>query len=414
MTSSNRKRDSDKPKTAAKIRLAKGEHSIDRVTPRQLPDGTWVIDWRVRLHDGQLVRKRTQAPKKGILLTRAKETANNLLQAGNQHWDLNKEMVDYLDKNTAERIQESNKLKELSKRRYMAGLELLKDKFKGYGIYDAMSFETVEKTLQTIAKESPGSATTCRTILSKYVAPPLMKSGLIKSNYARDVDLNLAPRDNQDRRTLTESEWDKVLKHLLTRDTTPLLIPTKHKNIRESTRNKHARVVRLTILQAMTGMRISEANKLQWKHIEDTEDGMLINVPASITKGKKGHEKPRCIPILRADVEEYFRTHRGPDDDFVVGSPSTTSKPWDATNADDVIPHLYAQIAKETGVELLAELRSHSWRSTLHGVFADTIELSDRAAMFGHTKETAAQAYMDRNNAQTVLKTIRKAKANYA
>lgn len=403
----------EKPKTAAKTRLAKGEHSIDRVTPRPYGDG-WVLDWSVRLHDGKLIRKRTQAPKKGILRKRAKETAENLLQAGNRHWDLNKEMVDYLNNKTAKQIRESNKLKELSKKRYLAALELLKDKFNGYSIYDAMSFDTVEETLQAIAKEHPGSATTCRTILSKYVAPPLMKSEIIKSNYARDVDLNLAPHEKQDRRTLTESEWDKVIKHLLIRDTTPLLIPTKHKNIRESTRNKHARVVRLTILQAMTGMRIAEANKLQWKHIEDTADGMLINVPASITKGKMGHEKPRCIPILRTDVEEYFRSRRGPDDDFVVGSPSTTSKPWDATNADDVIPYLYEQIAKETGVELLAELRSHSWRSTLHGVFADTIELSDRAGMFGHTKETAAKAYMDRNNAQTVLKTVRKAKANYA
>src|SRR5699024_7645055 len=105
-------------------------------------------------------------------------------------------------------------------------------------------------------------------------------------------------------------EWDAVIKHLLTRDTEPLLTPTKHKNIRQSTKNIHARIVRLTLLQAVSGLRIAEANQLQWKHIIDGDDGMLINASADIVKGRKGKERGRYIPILRADVAEYLRTHR--------------------------------------------------------------------------------------------------------
>lgn len=112
---------------------------------------------------------------------------------------------------------------------------------------------------------------------------------------------------------------------------------------------------------------------------------MLIDASADIVKGRKGKEKGRFIPILRADIAEYLRQHRGAPEEYVVGSPTDTLKPWDSTNADDKIPELYKQIADETGVAILANLRSHSWRATLHGVFSDTIDPATRAAIFGHT-----------------------------
>lgn len=398
----------EKPKTAAKTRLERGENSIDRVTPRQLPDGTWVIDWRVRLHNGKLVRKRTQAPKKGLLLKRAKKISATLLKTSGTRWEIDKPITDYLANDVARRIENAPMLKDLSKRRYLAALEILKVKFDGLSIYDAMGFEEVEKALMEISAEHPGSAHACRTILSKYTAPPLMAAKIIDANHAKSVALSRKrPDKQQQRRTLTKPEWDAVIKHLLTRDTEPLLTPTKHKNIRQSTKNKHARAVRLMLLQAITGLRISEANSVQWKHLTMRDNGRLvIDAQRDIVKGRLGKEKGRLIPILRQDVADYLLQHRGDPEEYIVGSPADTFKPWDSTNADDSVPHLYRQVAEATGVKILADLRSHSWRSTLHAVFSDTIPLSRRAEMFGHTEAVAKDAYHDRANVDALLRDV--------
>ncbi|MFZ2291197.1 tyrosine-type recombinase/integrase [Corynebacterium casei] len=399
-------------KTAAKTRLTPGEHSIDRTNPRP-HNGGYVLDWSIRLNDGKLVRKRTQGATKSAVRARAKETAKNLLQAGGQHWTLNKPMNDYLTTETAQRIQDSTRLKDLSKRRYTAALELLKTHLKGYNISDAMTFDVMEKTLKAIAKEAPGSVSTARTVLSSYTADQLVRAGVITANPIRGVNLDIAPPKPKKpgRQTLTKPEWGAVIKHLLTRDTTTLLTPTKHKNIRQSTRNIHARAVRLTLLQSITGLRISEANKLQWKHIINTDDGMLINASAEIVKGRKGKEKGRYIPILREDVADYLEQHRGAPEEYVVGSPVTTARPWDATNADDKVPALYSQVAEATGVEILKDLRSHSWRATLHGVFSDTIDPATRAAIFGHTQAVAEEYYTDRNNIESLMRQVKQAYA---
>ncbi|MFG6304604.1 hypothetical protein ACGLFO_14840 [Corynebacterium hesseae] len=399
-------------KTAAKTRLTPGEHSIDRVNPRP-HNGGYVLDWSIRLNDGKLVRKRTQGATKSAVRARAKETAKNLLQAGSQHWTLNKPINDYLATETAQRIKESEKLKDLSKRRYTAALELLKPHLKGYNISDAMTFDVMEKTLKAIAKEAPGNVSSARTVLSSYTADQLVRAGVITANPIRGVNLDIASSKpkKSGRRTLTKPEWDAVVKHLLTRDTTILLTPTKHKNIRQSTKNIHARIVRLTLLQSITGLRISEANKLQWKHVINGDDGMFINASADIVKGRKGKEKGRYIPILRADVADYLEQNRGAPEEYVVGSPTDTLKPWDATNADDKVPELYQQIADETGVAILANLRSHSWRATLHGVYADVIDARTRADIFGHTEQVADEYYNDRNNIESLMRQVKHAYA---
>ena len=53
---------------------------------------------------------------------------------------------------------------------------------------------------------------------------------------------------------------------------------------------------------------------------------------------------------------------------------------------------------------LLADLRSHSWRATLHGVYADKINPTTRAAIIGHTEQVADEYYTDRENIEAVLR----------
>ena len=402
-----------KPKTAAKTKLEPGTHSIDRAHPRELPDGTIALDWSVRLHNGRLLRKRTKGPKKSIVRARARQTAKELLETPGGNWKPSAPIIDYIDQAVIPRIEKTEKLKDNSRRRHLATIALVKPHLKGFSIWDATTRGVLEQTLQRVAKAKPGSVDNARTVLSKWVVDALVTEGVIKDNpiFKRTLDLPLPPQRPAERRTLTEAEWDTVIQHLLTRDTTALLVPSKHKNLRQSTKNKHSRIVRLTLLQSVTGMRISEATLIKWKNVIDTPDGIIIDVPA--VKGKKGTEKKRRTPIFRDDVTDYLRKHRGEPEEFVAASPADALKRWDPTNADDCVPPLYAQIAEVTGVEILKDLRSHSWRATLHGVYADVIDPLTLAKYFGHTQKIADEYYDDLENTEAVLKAVKGIKSGY-
>ena len=77
------------------------------------------------------------------------------------------------------------------------------------------------------------------------------------------------------------------------------------------------------------------------------------------------------------------------------------------------MPPLYAQTAEATGVEILKDLRSHSWRATLHGVYADVIDPLTLAKYFGHTQKIADEYYDDLENTEAVLKAVKGIKSGY-
>lgn len=395
--------------TAAKTKLLPGTHSIDRVHPRKTDKGDYVLDWSVRTHAGKLLRRRSQGKTKGEVRARAREKAADLLTTSGGAWAPSSPITDYIDRVVQPSIENASTLKGLSRSRYLASLKLVRQELAGYSIHDGTRFRVLEKSLQTIAQKKRGSVSSARTVLSKYLVTQLIRDGLLDGNPLKGVSIDLGDTEKkspQGRRTLTETEWNTVVKHLLVRDVEPLLPPSKHKNIRKSTRAIHGRAVRMTLLQAVTGLRISEANAVRWKHVIEHEDRLLIDATKDIVKGRQGKEKGRLIPILREDVADYLRTHRGNDDHYVIGSPSTTAKPWTATNADDVVPQLYRQVAEATSVALLADLRSHSWRATLHGIYADKINPAARAAIFGHTEQVADEYYTDRANIESILRSI--------
>lgn len=393
--------------TAAKTRLLPGTHSIDRAHPRKADKGGYILDWSVRTHAGKLLRRRSQGKTKGEVRARAREKAADLLATSGGAWAPSSPIATYIDQVVQPSIENANTLKELSRNRYLASLKLVRQELSGYSIHDGTRFRVLERALQTIAQRKRGSASSARTVLSKYLVTQLIRDGLLDGNPLKGVSIDLGDVEKKSpkgRRTLTETEWNTVIKHLLARDVKPLLMPTKHKNIRQSTRAVHARAVRMTLLQAVTGLRISEANAVQWRHIIESDGRLLVDATQDIVKGRKGKEKGRYIPILREDVADYLRTHREDDDHFVIGSPTTTAKPWTATNADDVVPELYRQVAATTGVTLLTTLRSHSWRSTLNGVYSDKLPATTRAAIFGHTEEINNEYYSDRANIDAVLR----------
>lgn len=399
--------------TTAKTRIEPGHTSIDRATPRKTKTG-YQLDWSVRLHDGRIIQRRSKAKTKGEVRARARRKADELLSTTSTEWTPRTPMNVYIEKVTRPKIEESSQLKDLSKRRYLASLNLVAAELKGYSVFDAMQFRVLERTLQAIARTHPGSVSSARTILSTYIADALVRGGVISGNPIRGARLDIRAQGNAGeggRRTLTNGEYDAVVQHLLARDVSGPLIEPKKGGARQSTMNAHARITRLTLLQAVTGLRISEANRLRWKHVEDDGENVIINATRDIVKGRQGKEKGRYIPILRADVTDYLRQHREDDERYVVGSPTTTAKPWDATNADDKVPELYRQIADETGVTILVDLRSHSWRATLHGVYADVMDARTRADIFGHTEQVADEYYNDRANVEALIRATAQARS---
>lgn len=399
--------------TTAKPRIEPGHTSIDRATPRKTKTG-YQLDWSVRLHDGRIIQRRSKAKTKGEVRARARRKADELLSTTSTEWTPRTPMNVYIEKVTRPKIEESSQLKDLSKRRYLASLNLVAAELKGYSVFDAMQFRVLERTLQAIARTHPGSVSSARTILSTYIADALVRDGVISGNPIRGARLDIRAQGKAGeggRRTLTNGEYDAVVQHLLARDVSGPLIEPKKGGARQSTMNAHARITRLTLLQAVTGLRISEANRLRWKHVEDDGENVIINATRDIVKGRQGKEKGRYIPILRADVTDYLRQHREDDERYVVGSPTTTAKPWDATNADDKVPELYRQIADETGVTILVDLRSHSWRATLHGVYADVMDARTRADIFGHTEQVADEYYNDRANVEALIRATAQARS---
>ncbi|WP_246818585.1 site-specific integrase [Corynebacterium sp. HMSC078A10] len=399
--------------TAAKTYIEPGKTSIDRNTPRKTKTG-YELDWSVRLHNGRLVPKRSKGKTKGEVRARARRKAEELLATTSTTWTPRTPMTTYIEKVTRPKIEESADLKELSKRRYLASLNLVTAELKGYSVYDAMQFRVLEQTLQAVARTHPGSVSSARTVLSTYIADALVRDGVIPGNPIRGARLDIRTQGKagqNGRRTLTNGEYELVIKHLLSRDISGPLVEPKKGGARQSTINAHARITRLTLLQAVTGLRISEANRLRWEHVEDDGEHVIINATRDIVKGRKGKEKGRYIPILRADVSDYLREHREDGERYVVGSPTTTARPWDATNADDKVPELYKQIADETGVEILRDLRSHSWRATLHGVYADVMDARTRADIFGHTEQVADEYYNDRANVEALIRATAQARS---
>ena len=75
------------------------------------------------------------------------------------------------------------------------------------------------------------------------------------------------------------------------------------------------------------------------------------------------------------------------------------------------MPELYRQIAEATGVKILQDLRSHSWRATLHGVYADVMDPATRVAIFGHTEQVAEEYYNDRQNIESLMRQVKRAYA---
>lgn len=409
--------------TASKSKLAPGETSIERAKMRQ-ENGSYVFDWRIRLSDGRLLTRRSRSKTIGIARRRAKEKAAELLRTqGQTTWKSTDLINDYIEQVSAPMIESSTRLRPNTKLRYNTAINLISDAYKtkqntrGYTIAGGTEFKTLEAILRDIAREhGKENAHHARTILSKYILQSMVRDGLIKSNpiLKETVDLNLPVNEDDQAITrgghaLTLEQYTKVVKHLLS--IVPedgISKPSRGRSGLEDRVAKRRNTIDITLLQAATGLRISEANALKWKDVTFKENGQVfVHVSKAVSKTHKMRDIPLIIPAV-ADRLRDRKDHSRDSSDHVIGSPTDASKTWDARNCAKATANLYKELADELDIELLQTARTHVWRATLNTLLLASVPEIIRAAYFGHTQEVNRDSYTDVTNVAPMLSSFNK------
>ena len=384
---------------AARSYIEPGHTSIDRVTPRQRPDGSWIIDWNIRLHSGRLVEKRTQASTKTLVKARAKRTAERLLTTGgNATATPTMGAAAFIDTVTKPAIKDSL-LAKSTKTLYTTAAERLKTQFSGLSVADALTYAECAKALRNISAEyGVGGARNAKKALSGYiVAPALARSMITTTPLPKEHPIDLtagakegkkAPRGSAD---LTTDHWHAVVTYLLALDPAEGVAPPKrgrwsHADMIAKRRN----AIDQCLFQCATGLRLSEVVNQRWDDFDDRgDDGLWL------TTTNPKNDKPRTIPLLLPDVAEHLRARRdqanGP---MVLGAPSDPAKTWTVSAAKEAMSQLYVELANSLDIEPLLTLRSHAWRTVLNReLIARGVSDEDRVAYLGHTVQINAISY---------------------
>lgn len=384
---------------AARSYIEPGHTSIDRVTPRQRPDGSWIIDWNVRLHSGRLVEKRTQASTKTLAKARAKRTAERLLTTGgNATATPTMDAAAFIDTVTKPAIKESS-LAQSTKTLYTTAAERLKNQFSGLSVADALTYAECSTALRRISAEyGVGGSRNAKKALSGYVvAPALARSMITTTPLPKEHPIDLvtgakegkkAPRGSAE---LTTAHWHAVIDHLLALDPAEGVAPPKrgrwtHADMIAKRRN----AVDQCLFQCATGLRLSEAIGQSVGDFDDRgdDDGLWLTV----TTPKGG--KTRTIPVLVPAVADHLRGGRLTGSGLLIPSPTDATKPWSQAAAKEAAAELYVELATTLDIAPLRTLRSHAWRTVINReLIARGVGDAERVAYLGHTAEVNSASY---------------------
>ncbi|WP_160049320.1 hypothetical protein [Nocardiopsis sp. JB363] len=399
---------------ATTSKLAPGEHTAERSTPRQLADGTYRMTWTLVHRDGRKERKDSYGATKGETRRKAKRKAEELLRTGGGAWRLSDQLSDYIDKVTRPALEKA-KLEDLSREKYEAGLRFLlgdcakcKGKrhqhgFNRHTIGSGTTPRALEETLTEIAQlHGLSTAKSCRTVWNKYIAKRLVLDGMMDFNpvmEARLTDLTGVERPQRKRggRALMRQEYELTLQWLL--DADPTDWPVSHKKYGWIWRPElqvatFLTSIDMTLLQATTGLRQSEGRLVDWSMAHVSGNGVLsIDVPEHVAKG--GH--PRVVLVLDQRVAERLLKRRDEQggEGFIVGAPMDPLKPWHRQRCGQVCRKLYMRMAKATRIALFEEQRSHLWRTTLRSFFVGQVSEAVLNSQFGHSTKVANLYYTD-------------------
>lgn len=382
--------------TAAKTKLKPGEDSVDRVADALPPRGPYERDVSVRLWNGKLRRVKIRARTKGEFRNKGHRKVDELLTHGTSEWKNSAPITDFIEQ-VAQTVVTNSKLRTNTRVRYSLALRQLTTQLKGFTIIDATRFRTLETALQTIgARHGAESARQARTVLSKYVLDQLIREGLIDHNPLRGIAIDLGSLNKASRTTgrhaLSDAQYDLIIEHLLARDVTAPMPPGTDR--KRSSIAKHANTVALTLLQAGTGLRLSEVLSLTTADVTVT-DILSVTVSADVSKTHRA----RSIPLLDERVENYWRARLTtlPGGTVpLVPAPGDPTNRWRTDNAVKACAALYEDMGAVLDDPTIATMRSHAWRTTLNNRgIARGVPAEVRAAYFGHDPAMNAASYTD-------------------
>lgn len=399
-------------KRAARVVLAPGEHSIDRVTPVPIEGGGFRLQWRIVLHDGRAKYMVTQGPTRAEARARARAKAAELLRtSGDSSWSLRSPVAEYMEKVTKPAI-ESERLAETTRARYWLSYRLLlgecgsaekghrhRHALKGLSIEAAMRPRALKECLEEIGRlHGQKNVKHAKLVASKYLARPLKLDGLIQFNPLADLDLDLStarkPPVQRGGHALTREEYRTAIDWLLAQDPTQVEKPKRGRWTLQDRIAERRALLEFVLTQAATGMRTSEIGRRPVSEVEVDKAGNVVFVLGeAATKTRKA----RRVPVLNDEVARLLRERiEGlPDGAFLFGAPTDPMKEWLPRNRDRKLAALYEELAEACDIEMFRFERGHSWRTTINSLLADTVPEDQRIRLLGHTREINRSHYTD-------------------
>jgi integrase len=410
---------------ATTSKLAPGEHTAARATARPQKDGSLRVQFSYRLRDGSATKQSSVTGRTvGETRRRAKQKAEALIRSGGGDWRLDSRLEGYVD-DVVRPLLEEAKVKPLSMETYEKALRMLlgdcpscKDLGRSHGqglrrhtigsIDDANAVKRM--FVELINLHGFHSARSCRTVWNKYVATPLVRSGLMVNHAAITLELKeLFDRKMPVRQrggvALSQKDYDRIIDWLITVDPVSLLnVHSKSNKVWKpelqilTKRN----ALDITLLQMATGLRQSEARQTHWSMVTvDPAGVMTILLPAHVSKDKK--ERPLAVLNERVCQHLLERRERLGDQGYVVGSPMDPTKVWYRTSCVARTREVYQRIAQDLGVEEFEVERSHVWRTTLRSLYSGKVPEHTLNIQFGHSTDVATKHYTDRFDLDSLI-----------
>ena len=396
-----------------RVALKPGQTSIDTSNVVERPDGGYRLQWSICLNDGKILKKTSKGPTKGETRANARRTAAELLRSGGNRgtWTPTSLMSEYIEDVSIPVVTDTEKLKPLSKTRYLHLLDLLIEQFEGYKIVDATRFRRLEEALQAIANDHGWqTGRQAKNVLSRWVLGQMIRDELIEANPLLGMPIELGSvkktKKSNGGQALSEAEYRRALDYLLSVDVTEVEAPKRGRYQATDRIAQRRATVEMALLQATTGLRISEARQLYCRYVSVDDAGRVtIHVGKDIAKGSK----PRDVEVLDSRVAARIAARLAETRfDRLFGSPAAPTSLWDTSNAQHAMTRLMREIGRECKIPLLSEVSTHVWRATLNTMaMSKGVPAEIRAAWFGHGEGVNVSSYTDTTDTTPLVDAMR-------
>jgi hypothetical protein len=413
-----------------------GSDTIANCTARKDSQGTWRLKFRYFPLNGDSPRQRTGVgDTKGACLADCQRILAELKSIdgidgvdANGGWTETSNVGEFIDQVVIPAIERDGRIRENSRSRYLTVIKLAvgecgggrggyrhdpKDHTKAIGRFmltditkHRKAFVRLEDCITEVAAlHGAETARQMHHVLGKYLIGQLVREGVIARHESplagMSIDYGKVKTVSRPSggHALSSHDYDRVLNYLLAVDPEEGVTAPKRGVYTLADRvRQRASIIDLTLLQATTGLRITETCTLEPHEVRDNiEGGINIYIP----EAKAKDHRERTVTILDDRVAERIRARRNAariaGQRYIIPSPAkpTSDVPWDKSNRDKVARALYKEMAEVLDLPIMStEFRSHGWRTTLNMLHYD---LPDhiRSSWFGHGVDVNHANYTD-------------------